>query len=108
MYSKRPIPLPKVAEAGEAPLSPAAFAKASGVSLSTVWRRLRTKELPSIKRAGKRLIPAGALVSRPSDHVVDENHPIWKLVGAGKSGGAGPGAADKHYYLAEEAAARRR
>ena len=109
MYSRKPIPLPRVAEAGDALLTPAAYAKASGVSLSTVWRRLRSKELPSIKRAGKRLIPADALV-RAADpsQAVTEKHPMWKFIGAAKSGGAGPGSGDKYRYLAEEALGRRR
>ena len=109
MYSRKPIPLPKVAEAGEALLTPAAYAKASGISLSTVWRRLRSNELPSIKRAGKRLIPAEALViAADPSQVVTENHPMMKFVGAAKSGGAGPGSADKYYHLAEHISPRRR
>src|SRR5687768_1075851 len=101
MYSRKPIPLPKVAEAGEALLTPAAYAKASGISLSTVWRRLRSNELPSIKRAGKRLIPAEALARAVVARPVDESHPMWKFIGAAKSGGAGPGSGDKYRYLAE-------
>lgn len=108
MYSRKPIPLPKVAEGGDALLTPAAFAKASGVSLSTVWRRLRSNELPSIKRAGKRLIPAEALVRSVVARPVDESHPMWKFIGAAKSGGAGPGSSDKYAYLADEASARDR
>lgn len=110
MYSRKAIPLPKVAEAGEAPmLTPAAYAKASGVSLSTVWRRLRSNELPSIKRAGKRLIPAEALESAADpSQVLTENHPMLKFVGAAKSGGAGPGSEDKYLILAEHVSPRRR
>ena len=110
MYSRKPLPLPRVAEAtdaAEALLTPQAYARAAGISLSTVWRRLRNKELPSIKRGGKRLIPAHALARPAEGRPVDESHPMWKLIGAGKSGGAGPGSADKHRYLAEEALGRR-
>jgi excisionase family DNA binding protein len=108
MYTKRPIPLPKVSEAGDALLTPGAFAKASGVSLSTIWRRLRANELPSVKRGGRRLIPADALVKPAQARPVDEKHPMWKFVGAAKSGGAGPGSSDKYRYLSEEALGRRR
>jgi hypothetical protein len=108
MSSRKSIPLPKVAVGGDALLTPAAFAKASGISLSTVWRRLRSNELPSIKRAGKRLIPAGAVVRPAVARPVDESHPMWKFIGAAKSGGAGPGSADKYYHLAEQISPRRR
>ena len=33
----------------------------------------------------------------------DENHPDWQFVGCARSGGEGPGSADKHYYLNLEA-----
>ena len=108
MYTKKPLPLPRVAEAGDALLTPAAFAKASGVSLSTVWRRLRTGDLPSVKRGRRRLIPADALSGPAGGLPIDDDHPIWKLVGAGKSGGAGPGSADKYFHLAEAKLARSR
>jgi excisionase family DNA binding protein len=108
MYSTGAIRPPEARDSAGRLLSPAAFAKASGVSLSTVWRRLRRRELPSVKRGGKRLIPAEALVKRTqSPAIFDEKHPMWRLVGAAKSGGAGPGSSDKHRYLDEEAAGRR-
>jgi len=108
MYPREPLPLPKARDAGGLLLSPADFAKASGISLSTVWRKLRRKELPSVKRGGKRLIPADAVVEQEAaPRLLDDDHPIWKLVGAAKSGGAGPGSSDKHFHLAEAAAGRR-
>jgi hypothetical protein len=109
MYSTEPLPLPVVRDGAQPLLSPADFAKASGVSLSTIWRQLRRGELPSIKQRGKRLIPASALAKRgAASAALTKNHPIWALVGAGKSGGAGPGSSNKRAYLAEEAAGRRR
>lgn len=108
VYPDDPSPLPKAGDAGGLLLSPADFASASGISLSTVWRKLRRRELPSVKRGGKRLIPADAVVARVAGpRLFDDSHPMWKLVGAARSGGAGPGSSDKHFHLAEADASRR-
>ena len=76
--------------------------RALGVSRSTVWRMIRRGTLPAVVRAGRRLIPAHAIESggpllRP-DRIppLRADHPIFRLVGAGRSGGVGPGARDKH------------
>ena len=44
MYRTDPLPLPSAHDSAGS-LSPAEFAKASGVSLSTVWRLLRRGEV---------------------------------------------------------------
>ena len=81
-----------VAEAGER----------LGVSASTVWWRIRRGALPSVRRGGRRLIPEDALSSATSQTdgeavpALTEEHPIFRLLGAGRSGGLGPGARDKH------------
>src|ERR1044072_5694088 len=91
---------------------------ALGVSESTVWRLIRRGALASVRREGRRLIPRDAPASAPreappltprdallrsaSPRAVeeapsfDEHHPIFRLVGAGRGGGQGPGARDKH------------
>ena len=81
-----------VAEAGER----------LGVSSSTVWRLIRRGALKSVRRAGRRLIPEDAVESATSAKdgeavpALTEEHPIFRLLGAGRSGGLGPGARDKH------------
>ena len=70
-----------------------------GVSRSTVWRMIRRGTLPTVVRAGRRLIPARAIASgRTLDRIpaFREDHPIFRLVGAGRGGGIEPGARDKH------------
>ena len=81
--------------------------RALGVSLATVWRRIRRGSLPSVRRDGRRLIPADALAasSRRREEALptfDERHPIFRLIGAGRSGGQKPGARDKHGILASK------
>ena len=77
--------------------------RALGVSRSTLWRRLRRGELPSIRRGGRRLVRLTRKATRLK--VVDdippftESHPIFRLMGAGRSGGQSPGARDKHAIL---------
>lgn len=61
-----------------------------------------------MKRAGKRLISAVELGVNAVGRPVDEHHPMWKLIGCAKSGGAGPGSSDKYLYINEEASARNR
>lgn len=76
-----------------------------GVSESTVWRMIQRGTLPSIRRGGRRLIPREALerqaVSRQADKIppLSNDNPIFRLVGAGRSGGSIPGARDKHAIL---------
>ena len=79
--------------------------RALGVSRSTVWRLIQRGNLPSVRRGGRRLIPASAIQTRtrrqrtsgipPFSH----DHPIFRLVGAGRGGGRTPGARDKHAIL---------
>lgn len=77
-----------------------------GVSDSTVWRLIRRGALPSVRRKGRRLIPRSALAAEKGAKrgkaeipPLTEDHPIFRLVGAGRSGGHGPGARDKHAIL---------
>ena len=71
-----------------------------------MWRLIQRGELPSIRRGGRRLVPADAARKRPrrgSSHAVipalTDDHPIFRLVGAGRGGGNAPGARDKHGIL---------
>jgi excisionase family DNA binding protein len=79
--------------------------RALGVSRSTVWRMIHRGALPSVRRGGRRLVPAAALKARPRRGpaadvpAFTEAHPIFRLVGAGRSGGHAPGARDKHAIL---------
>lgn len=76
-----------------------------GVSRSTVWRLIQRGDLPSVRRSGRRLVPASAIQTRmrrrramgipPFSH----DHPMFRLVGAGRGGGRPPGARDKHAIL---------
>ena len=76
-----------------------------GVSRSTVWRLIQRGDLPSVRRGGRRLVPASAIRTRarrrqtggipPFSH----DHPLFRLVGAGRGGGGAPGARDKHAIL---------
>jgi excisionase family DNA binding protein len=74
-----------------------------GVSVSTIWRMIRRGALPSVRRGGRRWIPREALQSgareRQPVRPLTEDHPIFRLVGAGRSGGQIPGARDKHTIL---------
>jgi len=80
--------------------------RALGVSRSTVWRLIQRGELPSIRRGGRRLVPADAARKKPRRRgsagaipPLTEDHPIFRLVGAGRGGGNAPGARDKHAIL---------
>jgi excisionase family DNA binding protein len=76
-----------------------------GVSRSTVWRLIQRGDLPSVRRGGRRLVPASAIRTHtrrrrtkdipPFSH----DHPMFRLVGAGRGGGRTPGARDKHAIL---------
>lgn len=78
---------------------------ALGVSASTVWRLIRRGALPSVRRNGRRMIPREALATgtvgrrRAAPPPFTPDHPIFRLVGAGRSGGCAPGARDKHAIL---------
>jgi excisionase family DNA binding protein len=80
--------------------------RALGVSRSTVWRLIQRGEIPSVRRGGRRLVPADAARKRPrrggspaAIPPLTEDHPIFRLVGAGRGGGNTPGARDKHAIL---------
>jgi excisionase family DNA binding protein len=83
--------------------------RALGVSRSTVWRLIQRGELPSIRRGVRRLVPADAARKRPGRAAgspaavppLTKDHPIFRLVGAGRGGGHRPGARDKHALLDE-------
>jgi excisionase family DNA binding protein len=76
-----------------------------GVSRSTVWRMIQRGDLPSVRRGGRRLVPAGAVQTRTRRRQTGDippfshDHPIFRLVGAGRSGGRMPGARDKQSIL---------
>jgi excisionase family DNA binding protein len=78
-----------------------------GISVSTVWRRIRSGEVQSVRRGGRRLISSRTLHRGRSERGAsdgppfDEKHPIFRLVGAARSGGGAPGARDKHAILDE-------
>lgn len=78
---------------------------ALGVSVSTVWRMIRSGRLASVRKRGRRLIPRAALEASVLDRQADKvppfraDHPIFRLAGAGRSGGEQPGARDKHAIL---------
>jgi excisionase family DNA binding protein len=75
---------------------------ALGISRSTLWRRLQRGDLPSLRRGGRRLVrltttrkSAGGK-GKSDMPPFTESHPIFRLMGAGRSGGKSPGARDKH------------
>lgn len=76
-----------------------------GVSDSTVWRMIRRGAIPSIFAGGRRLIPRDALQREAAERKIQEiaplhkDHPFFRLVGAGRSGGSSPGARNKHAIL---------
>ena len=79
--------------------------QALGISQSTLRRRLRSGELASVTRGGRRLVRLtmtgkashdGALRDFPP---FTKDHPIFRLMGAGRGGGQSPGARDKHAIL---------
>ena len=78
-----------------------------GVSVSTVWRMIRRGTLPSIRSGGRRLVPSTALEGRSGLGLAAEiqpftrDNPIFRLIGAGRSGGHAAGARDKHKVLAD-------
>ena len=86
-----------MAKTRPSPVSVANAGHLLGVSPSTIWRMIR--------RGGRRLVPADALraglirTRRDSVPPLGKDHPIFRLVGAGRSGGNPPGARDKHAIL---------
>jgi excisionase family DNA binding protein len=76
-----------------------------GVSRSTVWRLIQRGDLPSVRRGGRRLVPASAIETRTRRRRIERippfshDHPMFRLVGAGRGGGRTPGARDKHAIL---------
>ena len=76
-----------------------------GVSRSTVWRLIQRGELPSVRRGGRRLVSATAIRIRTRRRrtagipAFSLDHPIFRLVGAGRGGSVAPGARDKHAIL---------
>jgi excisionase family DNA binding protein len=76
-----------------------------GISRSTVWRLIQRGELPSVRRGGRRLVQASAIRSRTRRGrtagipAFSHDHPMFRLVGAGRGGGRAPGARDKHAIL---------
>lgn len=78
---------------------------ALGVSRSTVWRLIRRGDLPSVRRGGRRLVPSTAIHTRARRSSTAEipafthDHPVFRLVGAGRGGGKTPGARNKHAIL---------
>ncbi len=79
--------------------------RALGVSRSTLWRRLQRGELPSVRRGGRRLVrltatrKAGVGKATAEVRPFTDSHPIFRLIGAGRSGGRPPGAREKHAIL---------
>ena len=81
--------------------------RALGVSRSTVWRLIQRGELPTVRRGARRMVQASALrrrtARRPTGEIrpLSADHPIFRLVGAGRGGGRAPGARNKHAILDE-------
>jgi len=79
--------------------------QALGVSRSTVWRLIQRGDLPSVRQGGRRLVPVSAIQTRTRRRraegipLFSDDHPIFRLVGAGRGGGRTPGARDKHGIL---------
>ena len=76
-----------------------------GVSRSTVWRLIQRGDLASVRRGGRRLVLASAIQTRTRRRRTEgippfsHDHPMFRLVGAGRGGGRTPGARDKHAIL---------
>jgi excisionase family DNA binding protein len=79
--------------------------RALGISRSTLWRRIQSGALPSVRRGGRRLVRLTMIRKSTRGKIkgdippFTENHPIFRLIGAGRSGGRTPGARDKHAIL---------
>ncbi|MBI5477460.1 MAG: helix-turn-helix domain-containing protein [Deltaproteobacteria bacterium] len=83
-------------------------ARQLGVSLSTVWRRIRRGELPSVRLHGRRQIAQVDLYLPITGSDLDRippftrGNPIFSMIGIGNSGAKGPGSEDKYAILATE------
>ncbi len=92
---------------GEALLTVEEAGRALGISRSTVWRRIQKGQIQTVRRGGRRLILAAALrkaAPSGSPHAIPaftNDHPMFRLIGAGRGGGRAPGARDKHAILDE-------
>ena len=81
--------------------------RALGVSTATVWRMIRRGQLPTVRERGRRLVLGDGLGNRARRRTretlppLTRDHPIFRLVGAGRGGGRPPGARDKHALLDE-------
>ena len=79
--------------------------QALGISRSTLWRRLQRGEIRSVRRGGRRLVQLTSARNAARGKVTGDippftyDHPMFRLVGAGHSGGQSPGARDKHAIL---------
>ncbi len=79
--------------------------RALGISRSTLWRRLQSGAIPSVRRGGRRLVRLTMTRKATCKEVTGDippftgKHPIFRLMGAGRSGGRTPGARDKHAIL---------
>lgn len=79
--------------------------RALGISRSTLWRWLQRGDLASVRRGGRRLVrltkTRKAARGKATGDIppFTESHPIFRLMGAGRSGGKSPGARDKHAIL---------
>jgi excisionase family DNA binding protein len=93
-------------------ISVSAAAEELGVSLSTVWRMIRRGELLTVRVGRRRFLTTSALsekrVSPPAQRLkpFGSDHPMWHLIGAFRSGGAGPGSGDKYAILYDDEASR--
>ena len=76
-----------------------------GISRSTIWRRIQKGQIPTVRRGGRRLIASAALRRQAASRSPQEipaftrDHPMFRLIGAGRGGGVAPGARDKHAIL---------
>ncbi len=76
-----------------------------GVSESTVWRLIRRGAVKSVRQGGRRLIAEESVVVKLLAGRDDEiapftkGNPLFRLAGAGRSGGGAPGSDDKYGIL---------
>ena len=76
-----------------------------GVSASTVWRLIRRGAVRSVRQDGRRLIAEDSVAQRigaSRDSRIPpftRDNPVFRLAGAGRSGGRGPGSDDKYGIL---------
>lgn len=84
-------------------LSVDAAGRVLGVSRSTVWRMIQRGTLPSVRQGGRRFVRVSAIKQpttfKRAPQPLTPDHPIFRLIGAGRGGGRAPGARDKHAIL---------